>query len=348
MTPRERELTAIRHDLPDRIPADAIWVENAAQVAEYLGIAVERVEDRLGIDGRVISVWQYTGELRAGLNSEPLTEWGTLETGDYGSARWAPLANANLADIARYPWPDPAAYDYAGLAEVARERGQTYALRGPYWQPLFCRACDLFGMEEAMARMLTDAAAFAAVLEAVYAHTAEMCVRLLDACGDDLPILCLGDDFATQRGLMIRPEDWRRWLKPYYAHLFALGKARGKVIWFHSCGDITAVLPDLLDIGLDVWETVQLHTLPMSAADLKREYGRDLTFFGGVNTQCLPFATPAEVREETLRCLETLGAGGGYICGPDHHVKPDVSPENTLALFETILAFQRDGYTRIL
>lgn len=346
MTPRERELAAIRHETPDRIPADTIWVENAPRVAEYLGIPVEAVEDRLGIDGRVICVWQYTGELRAGPGGEPLTEWGTIETGDYGSARWAPLADAGLDDIARYPWPDPAAYAYDGLAATTRALGPTYALRGPYWQPLFCRACDLFGMEEAMARMLTDAAAFAAVLEAVYAHTAAVCTHLLDACGDDLPILCLGDDFATQRGLMIDPADWRRWLKPYYARLFALGKAHGKYIWFHSCGDITTVLPDLIDIGMDVWETVQLHTLPMSAERLKREYGRDLCFFGGVNTQRLPFATPAEVRDETLRCLDALGANGGYICGPDHHVKPDVPPENTVALYDTILGFRREGYTK--
>jgi uroporphyrinogen decarboxylase len=83
----------------------------------------------------------------------------------------------------------------------------------------------------------------------------------------------------------------------------------------------------------------------MSAANLKRDYGRHVTFFGGVNTQRLPFSTPQEVRDETLRCLETLGEGGGYICGPDHHVKPDVPPENALALFDTILAFRGAGYT---
>ncbi len=117
--------------------------------------------------------------------------------------------------------------------------------------------------------------------------------------------------------------------------MFELGKSRGKFVWFHSCGDITAILSDLIDIGVDVWETVQLHTLPMSAEELKREYGKHITFFGGINTQRLPFAKPEEIRAEVIDCIKILGKGGGYICGPDHHIKPDVSVENTLALFDT-------------
>jgi uroporphyrinogen decarboxylase len=127
--------------------------------------------------------------------------------------------------------------------------------------------------------------------------------------------------------------------------LFALGKSRGKYVWFHSCGDITAVLPDLIDIGMDVWETVQLHTLPVDARTLKREYGRHLTFFGAISTQRLPFATPDAVRSEVVRCIDALGEGGGYICGPDHHIKPDVPPANTIALFEAVRSYRRPGWT---
>ena len=96
---------------------------------------------------------------------------------------------------------------------------------------------------------------------------------------------------------------------------------------------------------MDVWETVQLHTLPMDARALKREYGRHLAFFGGVSTQRLPFATPVEVRAEVNHCIDALGEGGGYICGPDHHIKPDVPPANTVALFDAVRAYRRDGWT---
>jgi len=183
--------------------------------------------------------------------------------------------------------------------------------------------------------MAIEPAIFEAVVEHIFENLAEYCKRLLSACGDAMPILCLGDDFATQRGIMMDPNLWREFLKPRYAKLFEIGKNMGKLVWFHSCGDITAVLSDLIDVGIDVWETVQLHTLPMPAEKLKQEYGKHITFFGGINTQNLPYATPDEVRTEVLRCIEILGKDGGYICGPDHHIKPDVSAENTVMLFDT-------------
>ncbi|MCL5995420.1 MAG: uroporphyrinogen decarboxylase family protein [Chloroflexi bacterium] len=346
MKPRKRTLSAIQHQVPDRIPTDAIHVENTAEVAAFLNIPPQDVLDRLGIDGRVVSA-PYCGEPPHDNSGTRLSEWGTPDTGDYGTARLYPLATVTtIAEIEAYPWPSVTDYDYAAAATVVQQIGHHYAVRGPYWKPLFCQVCDLAGMEQAMTWMLTEPLLFEAMLEQVFVHTLEFCERLLTACGDTMPILCLGDDFATQRGLMLSPALWRQSLRPRYAHLFALGKRMGKAVWFHSCGDITAVLPDLIDIGMDVWETVQLHTLPLTPQQLKREYGRHITFFGGVNTQHLPFATPEEVKTETLRCIEWLAEGGGYICGPDHHIKPDVPAANALALFDTAHAFRREGYTR--
>jgi uroporphyrinogen decarboxylase len=331
---------AIRHQVSDRIPVDAIAVENQPAIARELGIPESAVLDRLGLDGRIVAAG-YTKPGRPGL-----TEWGTPSTGDYGTTRGGyPLADAqSIREIERYRWPSEDDYDYTAAATAARAAGQ-FAVRGPYWKPLFCRVCDLFGMERAMETMLAEPRLFEAALDRVFAHTVEYCERMLAACGDALPILCLGDDFATQRGMMIAPEHWRKWLKPRYARLFTLGKRHGKPVWFHSCGDVTAVVPDLIEIGLDVWETVQLHTLPLTPRELKREYGKHITFFGAVNTQRLPFATPDQVREEVRRCIEVLGEGGGYICGPDHHVKPDVPAANAIALFDEARAFRRPGYT---
>jgi uroporphyrinogen decarboxylase len=96
---------------------------------------------------------------------------------------------------------------------------------------------------------------------------------------------------------------------------------------------------------MDVWETVQLHTLPISPDKLKQEYGKHLTFFGGICTQRLPFLTPEEVQAEVTRRIEALGKNGGYICGPDHHIKPDVPHANSVALFDTARQFRREGYT---
>jgi len=370
MNSRERQLATIRHQIPDRISVDAIAIETQFEIADFLGIERSTVLDRLGTDGRVIlapyvgapghpldGAAEFTARaecvyLVPHLDHVPgspaeFTEWGTPNVPHYATHRYFPLsADNSMADIEAYPWPNPDHYDYAWAANMARKFAPDYAIRGPYWKPLFNQVFDLYGTEEAMVIMMTDPLLFEATLEQVFIFTAEYVQRLVAALGDNLHILYLGDDFATQRGMMINPELWRKYLKPRYTRLFDIGKRAGKFIWFHSCGDITDVLPDLIEIGLDVWETVQLHTLPISPEKLKREYGKHLTFFGGINTQRLPFLTPEEVRAEVFGCIEALGRNGGYICGPDHHIKPDVPHANAVTLFDTATAFRRDGYTQ--
>jgi len=349
MTHRERQLAAIRHELTDRVPVDATYIETIAAIADYLGLPndEEAILNRLGIDGRYVTAWPYLGKMPTNQTQDISSEWGTVTGNDYGTAHWYPLADAeSIAEVEAYPWwPDPARYDFQNVAAMAKKAVEQYAVRGPYWKPLFCQVCELMGMEEAMIKMSVAPAVFEAALERVFQHVYVYSRHLLDACDNALDIYCLGDDFATQRGLLFSPAQWRQFLKPRFSRLFSLAKERGKFVWFHSCGDITAVLPDLIEIGLDVWETVQLHTLPISPQALKREYGKDLTFFGAINTQRLPFVSSAEVKEETLQCIEVLGEGGGYICGPDHHIKPDVPAENTVTLFDTATAYRATGYT---
>ena len=307
---------------------DAIHVEN--------GLTPEQ----LGFDGRGLAAYTYGGD-------GPV--WGVDFGDDYGTSHAYPLANAqSVAEVEQYAWPDPARFtDWNKLGAVARDWQQQYAVRGPYWMagPLFCTTCNLMGMEEALMKMVSEPAVFEACVEKVFEFSCDYVSRFIQACDGGLDLLSLADDFATQRGLMFHPDLWRKFLKPRYARLFELGKRHGLPVWFHSCGDATPVLPDLIDIGVDVWETVQLHALPMSPQALKKQFGRQLTFFGGINTQHLPFAKPKEVRAEVNRVIEALGEGGGYICGPDHHIKPDVSQENTRALFETAQQFRRAGYT---
>ena len=369
MNGRDRQLATIRHEIPDRISVDAIAIETQAGIAEFLGIESTAVLKRLGMDGRVIlaphmgtsdypvdGLAEFTARaecvyLVPHFDHDPgappqTTEWGTPWVPHYATHRYFPLAeDSSPADVEAYPWPSPDHYDYGWAARMAHEFALHYAIRGPYWKPLLCQVFDLFGTEEAMVIMLTSPRLFEAVLEQVFIVTVEYVRRLVEALGDDLHILYLGDDFATQRGMLISPQLWRRYLRPRYAQLFEIGKRAGKFVWFHACGDITAILPDLIDIGMDVWETVQLHTLPMSAQQLKQQYGRHITFFGAISTQRLPFMSPPQVHSEVKRCIEALAEGGGYICGPDHHIKPDVPHANTVALFDAARTFRRLGYT---
>lgn len=206
MNSRGRQLAVIRHEIPDRISVDAICIENQEKIAQFLNIDIADVLKRLGIDGRIVSA-PFIGELPKPVNGIGYTEWGTANTGDYSDSRANPLANAtSIPEIDRYAWPDSTQYDFEKAAKVAEKLATEYAVRGPYWKPIFCRACDLFGMEESMIKMVSMPDVYEAVIEHVFVRVAEFCRNLLAACGDAMPILCIGDDFATQRGLMIPPE----------------------------------------------------------------------------------------------------------------------------------------------
>jgi uroporphyrinogen decarboxylase len=128
---------------------------------------------------------------------------------------------------------------------------------------------------------------------------------------------------------------WRRWLKPVYRRIFALAKDRGMKVWFHSCGTFSPVFPDLVEIGMDIWETAQVHLPGNEPEILKREFGKDITFYGGINSQeTLPRGTAAQVRAEVRERVRVLGKDGGYICSSDHAILPDVPFDNVLALVD--------------
>lgn len=353
VTSCERELAAIRHQVPDRIPVDTMGIDDTDGVnqclrssqAQYQGKTMEDLYQELGIDGRMGTL-NYAGPPCFDPQGNPVSEWGCA-IGNLHAARFYPLAQVEtIGEIERYPWPDPAAYDYTGMlhwAQACAANGS--AVRVRYWHPFFVRAMDLLGMERLMMMMALEPALYEAMLEKIFEVNDGVFRRMLEVLGPVVPIFGYGDDFATQRGLMISPEMWRKYFKRPWQRLFEVCHQAGKIVWFHSCGDITPLLPDLIEIGMDVWETVQLDTLSVAPQTLKREYGAHLTFFGGISTQRLPFATPVEVADEVRRCIDALGHNGGYICGADHHIRPDVPPENVLRLFQTATAYRQAGYT---
>jgi uroporphyrinogen decarboxylase len=150
-----------------------------------------------------------------------------------------------------------------------------------------------------------------------------------------MPIMKTADDYATQRGMMFSPALWRRFFKPGLARQFRVAKELGMVTMMHACGDVSEILPDLVDIGLDILEPTQAHLPGMRPEGLKRAFGTHLTFFGAICTQStLPFGTPDDVRREAAERIRVLGEGGGYIVSPDHAVLDDVPAENVIALYQ--------------
>jgi uroporphyrinogen decarboxylase len=194
---------------------------------------------------------------------------------------------------------------------------------------------ELFGLEESLYMLHLQPKILEAAVARLESFVMEFTRRLLEAAQGEAEIFWYGDDFATQRSMMMSPEHWRKFFKPTYGRIFELAKAYGLKVWFHSCGTFRPVLPDLIDIGMDVWETAQVHLPGNEPEVLKREYGQHIAFFGAIDTQqTLPFGTPEEVRALVRERIRVLGKDGGYICGPDHNILPDVPMDNVFAMLD--------------
>ena len=197
---------------------------------------------------------------------------------------------------------------------------------------LFERAWTLRGMDNLLADMLEYPAFVDELLDRILAYNLQA-IRV--ALEFDIDAVHFGDDWGQQQGTIMGPSLWRRFIKPRLAEMYALVKGAGKYVSQHSCGDVQTLFPDLIEIGLDIFNTFQPEIMDVAA--MKREYGHDLTFWGGISTQrVLPFGTPEEVAANVRNMCALLGAGGGYICAPTHDVPRDVPIANLVALIETL------------
>jgi uroporphyrinogen decarboxylase len=197
----------------------------------------------------------------------------------------------------------------------------------------------LRGLENA----IMDIAADPELTVEMFGRCAHFALELSRRACAEMPLdwLWSGDDVAGQQSLVMSPEAWRRQIKPLMAEIFAIGKGHGMWVAHHCCGALRPIIPDLVEIGLDVLNPIQAGCPGMEALELKKEFGDTLAFMGGVDTQgLLPFASAAEVRRSTERLLEGMtasvnGAGpGGYILAGSHTIPPETPDQNIFALYE--------------
>jgi uroporphyrinogen decarboxylase len=276
--------------------------------------------------------------------------WGTWgeSAATYYDSLPRPLRTAEtVADVEAHAWPEPEWFDYSRVgwysdppesylpvAEWAKRKSD-YVRLGGGWSPIFAKVMDMFGMETG----LINIADRPGLMEAAVAHIGnffeEYYRRLARAGRGHFEILAWGDDFASQQGLLLRPELWRKWFLPIWKRLFAIAHENSMKAALHSCGSVRAVLGDLVDAGLDILENVQVQTVGMEPAELKREFGRHLTFYGGMDTQeTLPRGSSEEVRCEVRRLIQTLGKNGRYILCTTHFLMDDVPVENVVAMYD--------------
>jgi len=197
---------------------------------------------------------------------------------------------------------------------------------------LFERAWSLRGMENLLEDFYLNPEIVEHILDALLEHN----LKIIDiALEYEIDGFYFGDDFGTQISLIMSPEIWRKFIKPRYKTMFDRIKSKGRITALHSCGNINGLLGDLIDIGLDVYQTVQPEIYDLK--QLKEEFGRYLCFWGAISTQqLLPYATQEELISTVLNTIDILSKDGGYIASPTHQVTPDISNESVLTLIELL------------
>ncbi len=195
-------------------------------------------------------------------------------------------------------------------------------------------------MEDLLVDMLEAPAFVDQLLDALLEYDLAM---LEDALKYDIDGVIFGDDWGQQSGLLFGPRLWRRFIKPRIAQLYAVTRAAGKAVFIHSCGKVQELFPELIELGLDVFNPFQPEVMDPYA--IKRQFGSQLSFYGGVSIQkLLPFGTPAQIRTEVRRLMETVGQGGGFVVAPSHDMPGDIPLENLLAFISAV----REGFKKLL
>jgi uroporphyrinogen decarboxylase len=380
MTGRERVLAAINHEEPDRVPI-VIGASNATglKAGPYRGL-----KQLLGVtsEDRYIYDWPELGailpdeavlerlhaDVRGVFDSFPaatlarnvarpahspfIDDWGSGQV-EVEAGTWYPgvhpMAEATTIEaIERYPWPDmddPSRVADVRAAAARLAADNQYAILATPWLLFpFERAFAMQGLETFLMNLALEPAFAEALLWKIAERCKVLMGHFLDALGDDVDMIKVGDDLGTEQSLLMSPAMYRRILKPIHADYIAFIKARTKAkVFFHTDGDVYDLLDDLVEIGVDILNPVQSGSGKLgNLADVKRRYGSRLAFCGAIDTQhVLPNGTPAEVRAEVHRAIATLGPGGGYLLSAVHTVMNEVPAENLLAMVDAALEFGR-------
>jgi len=252
--------------------------------------------------------------------------WSTSEI-DRGQPIESCLSEPSLAG---YKFPDSeAAYRFADLADwcAAQRDGFRVIWVGDLWE----RATFMRGMTELLMDLMLHPTFVAELLERLGEHILRTMNILLERFEFDC--IAVSDDYGTQKSMLMSPDQWRRFVRPVLARVYARAQDNGLYVFHHTCGHVTPIIPDLIDIGLDILHPIQPET--MDVVDLKQRFGNNLTFCGGLNTQqLLCTGTPDDVREEVRRLKRLLGDTGGYILEPGITIQADVPLPNMLAMIE--------------
>jgi uroporphyrinogen decarboxylase len=342
MTSRDRVLTAIARRPPDRAPAD---YKAEPAVNEYMmaHLKVPNYEDllrRLEIDVRRVEPLYIGPPFRTFEDGVFEDYWGIRSKhlkaahGSYDMHVWTPVWDArSVEDLEKHAWPTPDIFDYSVMRDQCR-RHRDYAVMYE-GADLFTRPCILRNMENVMVDMVERPEVAHYLFGKFTDFYHEDITRAIEATDRGFDIYCEWSDYGTQRGPLISVAMFREFIVPYLKRLVDLCRSSGVKFMAHSCGAIRAFIPDLIAMGVDVLDPIQVTAEGMEPSGLKRDFGDRIAFHGGISTQTtLPFGTPEDVRAAVRNRIATLGAGGGYILASSHDISADTPPENIVAMHD--------------
>ncbi len=365
MTSAERLRMALHHQEPDRVPLDLggvvsgitlkahralcaflgiPWEDVLVDRIQYLAQPSENILEYFAIDTRYVydpvpeDVWSTDQE---GSTWEDC--WGVRRrfTGYYSDMVAHPLPHASsLEDVKKYQPPSPSLpRDLRARVEVRKKEGKAVIVNRI--GSCFEFSWYLRGFAQFMTDLALQPGLACAIMDMVLDFELQQFELLLKEVGDLVDVVLVGDDLATQRGPLLSCEMYRKYVKPRQKKLYeAIKKQTGAFLFYHSCGAVVPFLEDLVEIGIDILNPVQVSAQGMDPKQLKKRFGDVLSFWGGIDTQhVLPHGTPEAVREEVRRRIDELAPGGGYVLCAVHNIQPDVPPENIVAMYEEALSY---------
>ena len=400
MTSRERVITALRHEEPDRVPIDF----GATRVTGIMAMAYNRLKEHLGIAGSKTKMYDLMqqlalperevierlggdvvqiirsrpfanipilkwkdGELPDGTPCEVpidfnpvLTDDGTLQIRENGkvlahkpaTAIYYELADFSLQnsetmeDIETYEFPDITAEELDFVKEQVSywKRNSEFALMGTFGTTIYEQGAQkVFGFQNFMENLILRRDLIERWMDIQMQGVIKFLDIYLDAVGDDIDIIQFNEDLGAQAGPQISPQLFREILKPRYEKIFEFVKQKKShlFIFLHSCGSVRDLIPDFIDVGVDVLNPIQTSAKGMDPMELKREFGKNLAFWGGgIDTQnVFPFGTAEDVKKQVRERLRIFAPGGGYVFNQIHNIQADVPAENIAAMFDAALEF---------
>lgn len=342
MKPRDRFLKAVKRIEPDRIPQLVRWGKGVGQrLSAIFGVLGPELGIRIGNDAIVCQVGinaemeMSKGDLQEG--ETYTTEWGVLYQRQSGFNNPIEYPLKSREELKEYTFPDPhAAHKMIEVDVVMKKYHDDFAVIVDLSSTFFeASMAHLRGMENFLLDCYDDPAWAGSLLDGLADYYIQLGTH---AVNKGVDIVRIGDDIGTQTGMLMPPELWRELVKPRMMRMIKTFKKLNPelVILYHSCGDFKPVIPDLIDMGVEFLSTMQ----PVGSMDpvqIKKEFGSQVAFKGGLDTQqLLPNGTPEAVRKGVKNVIKAYAPGGGYVFMPAHLLYPDVPTENIWAMLEAV------------